>query len=300
MTKSKTPLFSIIIPSFNYAHVLPRAVESAVAQAGDNYEVLVVNDGSSDTTNKIIKPLLRKYAGKLRYIEKENGGPASARNIGIKNSTGNYLIFLDADDELEENALSLIQQHLSENTTTKFIVGNHVSKDETGFEYLSKINPFPSTKNGRFAAFLNKQISIVNGASVIHRDVFSVLNYNEEIKSGDDIPVFALTLGLFPATHIVHPLATIHKHDDSLRHNFGLSIEPMEKIINEIFGHPSLPSHLNQFKTKYTARLYLSVSRAAYLAGDKVNVRYFFHKAVSTDARSLFQLSYLRKYLRSL
>ena len=86
---------SIVIPCYNQARFLPDAIESALNQTYKNVEVIVVNDGSPDNTSAIAK-----LYPKVRLIEKENGGLSSARNAGIKNAAGGWIITLDADDKL--------------------------------------------------------------------------------------------------------------------------------------------------------------------------------------------------------
>lgn len=89
-----TPVCSIVIPTFNHAHVLPDAIESALAQTVP-CEIIVVDDGSTDDTAKALRPYGERLAWVLRT---PNHGPASARNVGIAHASGEYLMFLDADD----------------------------------------------------------------------------------------------------------------------------------------------------------------------------------------------------------
>lgn len=93
------PAFSVVIPSFNCAQWLPRAVASAFAFSKLATEVLVVDDGSTDETPKVLEGLSQAYPA-LRVLTKTNGGLSSARNHGIQFATGLYIVLLDADDEL--------------------------------------------------------------------------------------------------------------------------------------------------------------------------------------------------------
>ena len=98
------PLFSIIIPCYNQAHFLPDCLESLLQQSFPNWEAIVVNDGSTDTTSEVAKSYQNKDA-RIKLVEKENGGLSSARNFGIQSAQGNRFIFLDADDYLYPNCL---------------------------------------------------------------------------------------------------------------------------------------------------------------------------------------------------
>lgn len=99
-------LVSIIIPCYNQAHYLPDALESVLAQKYPEWECIIVNDGSRDQTEAVA---IEWVAGDKRftYILKENGGLSSTRNRGLQAATGRYIQFLDADDVIDEEKLSL-------------------------------------------------------------------------------------------------------------------------------------------------------------------------------------------------
>ncbi len=92
------PKVSVIIPAYNAEKYIAETLDSVVNQTYSDFEVIIVDDGSKDGTVSIIKQYQGKYPEKIRLIQKENGGPASARNVGIKVATGEYIAFIDADD----------------------------------------------------------------------------------------------------------------------------------------------------------------------------------------------------------
>ncbi|GIZ15181.1 glycosyltransferase family 2 protein [Capnocytophaga catalasegens] len=89
--------FSIIIPVYNVERYLPECVNSVLSQDFLDYEVILVNDGSTDESGNICDEYVEKYSN-IKVIHKENGGLSDARNFGIKEAKGNYLMFLDSDD----------------------------------------------------------------------------------------------------------------------------------------------------------------------------------------------------------
>ncbi len=93
---SADPLVSVIIPTYNRAKLIPAAVASVVSQSYKNFEIVVVDDGSTDDTKKVIRNL--QTGNDIKYIYSENGGPAHARNIGMRSAQGKYIAFLDSDD----------------------------------------------------------------------------------------------------------------------------------------------------------------------------------------------------------
>ena len=94
---------SVIIPTYNRAALLPSAVQSALGQTLPNVEVIVIDDGSTDNTREVITP----YLDQIRYLESGHGGPAHARNIGMKAAKGKYIAFLDSDDRYVPEKLEL-------------------------------------------------------------------------------------------------------------------------------------------------------------------------------------------------
>lgn len=95
----KTPLVSVIIPCYNQAQYLDEALESVFNQSYKHWECIIVNDGSSDNTDKIAKKWIARDA-RFKYIFKENGGVSSARNLGIRIAVGEYILPLDGDDKI--------------------------------------------------------------------------------------------------------------------------------------------------------------------------------------------------------
>lgn len=89
---------SIIVPIYNVEKYLEECLDSIYKIQGIKYEVILVNDGSTDSSEEIIKKYIKKYPSVTRYIYKENGGLSSARNVGIKEAKGEYLSFIDSDD----------------------------------------------------------------------------------------------------------------------------------------------------------------------------------------------------------
>ncbi|MGE5357347.1 MAG: glycosyltransferase family 2 protein [Deltaproteobacteria bacterium] len=104
MNFEKSILFSIIIPTFNRANMISRAIESVIAQTYTNWELIIVNDGSIDNSEEVVKKYQLKD-NRIKYYFQENKGRSAARNLGIDNSSGEYICFLDDDDYYFEDFL---------------------------------------------------------------------------------------------------------------------------------------------------------------------------------------------------
>lgn len=105
-------MISVVIPLYNKEPIIEKSLNSVLSQDYDDFEVVVVNDGSMDKSAEIVEGI---NDPRIRLIEQTNGGPSKARNTGVQNAKGEWIVFLDADDEFLPGALSkfnsLIQEH---------------------------------------------------------------------------------------------------------------------------------------------------------------------------------------------
>lgn len=94
---------SYIVPVYKVEKYLEECIESILSQSMDDYEVILVDDGSPDACPEICDRYAEKYPDKIRVVHKENGGPANTRNVGLSMANGDYVFFIDSDDFLKEN-----------------------------------------------------------------------------------------------------------------------------------------------------------------------------------------------------
>jgi glycosyltransferase involved in cell wall biosynthesis len=132
---SEKPLVSIIIPCYKQAEYLAAAIDSALAQTYAPVEVLVVNDGSPDDTDKVA----RGYGERIVYVERPNGGLSAARNTGIARARGRYLKFLDADDYLHPEQLAWQMEQLAGREDAVALTATRLFRDGRPEEFLDHI-----------------------------------------------------------------------------------------------------------------------------------------------------------------
>ena len=138
-----TPLISVVIPAYNAEQFLDETLESVLSQTYENWECIIVNDGSTDNTESVAKKWCEKDT-RFRYFYKENSGASDTRNLGIKKARGEYIAFLDADDLYMPNFLEICLENLVEKdvdlVAPKMLefwdVQNEVIEDEDKKDYL--------------------------------------------------------------------------------------------------------------------------------------------------------------------
>lgn len=119
------PLVSIIVPTYNRAHLLPRSIESLLAQTYRPIEIIVVDDGSTDNTREVVEP----YLNRIQYVGQENSGCPTARNTGILRSKGKYILFFD-DDDISLPRLLEVEVRQLESSGAAFCHGSAVVVDD--------------------------------------------------------------------------------------------------------------------------------------------------------------------------
>ncbi len=204
---------SVIIPAYNAARCLRRAIDSVLQQDYRGFELIVVDDGSTDETALIAD----SYGRRLRLIRKSNGGLSSARNAGIKHAQGEYIAFLDADDWWLPSKLKL-QAELMDNqpelvfcsTTTEvhspegglIQLWRCGTVGTTALEEIFRVNAFVA---GSGSAVMAKKTALLKAGG-----------FDETLRSLEDIDMWMRLAAIGAYACIDTPLTAIEKHPDSM------------------------------------------------------------------------------------
>ncbi len=189
------PLFSVIIPTYNRAALLGEALESVFAQEFRDYEVIVVDDGSTDGTPEV----LQYYGDRIRLFHQENKGPGAARNTGIRQAQGDYVAFLDSDDVWFPWTLKLYCHALARRPRPGFIAGRWAYLTQWQ-EVLSDNHLLPTIKMLEFAHFFEaaREFYPFRGTpalAVKAETLRRIGGFAEEVINGEDQDL-CLRLGL--------------------------------------------------------------------------------------------------------
>lgn len=290
---------SIVIPAYNYAHTLPRAIGSIASQTSIPDEVIVIDDGSRDNTAEVIHSLSLEYPQLgIRYIHQENQGQSQARNHGIDLATSDYVMLLDADDELLPEAIQLLMNKANSDHVD-LVIGGSIAVSDNHVEKLRKPERFTMDKQENFRRFLEKESGITHGGFVVKKSLFGSIRYPENLRGAEDLVVFGHFFALCDLATVDEPVLKKHHHDGSVRHNVKHAIDSGLQVVDQLFSAP-LPIELMEYQKQFYTRRCLSLFRTIYLAGDYVTARQFYILAVKNDWKALFDWSYLKKFIRSL
>jgi glycosyltransferase involved in cell wall biosynthesis len=210
---SQPPLVSVIIPAYNASLWIGETITSVIEQDYKHYEIIVVNDGSTDNTADIVE----SFGTAVRCIYKENGGQASARNTGITAATGKYVAFLDADDLWIKDKLKLQVAQLEE-TGAKWGYADSFAFDGQSKEILYKFSDNQTQHSGDILKALFSTCFIPSPTAIVQRSVFSTVGlFNEEsrMRNREDWEMWLRIAAVYPIVSISVPLAYYRVHSAS-------------------------------------------------------------------------------------
>lgn len=158
--------FSVVVPTYNRAHLISKTIDSILNQTYTNFEVIIVDDGSTDNTEELI---LSKYKNQVRYFKKENAERATARNFGTQQAVGKYVLWFDSDDIMYSNHLEVVSQYIQKNNSPEVIALSFDFwniQDEVVKTEIIPLEINPNLYKGNLlscdAVFVRKDIALIN------------------------------------------------------------------------------------------------------------------------------------------
>jgi glycosyltransferase involved in cell wall biosynthesis len=181
----RTPLVSVIIPAFNAAGYVVAALDSVFAQSFTDYEVILANDGSSDTER--LEQAIQPYVSRITYLTQENRGPSAARNLGIRHARGEWLAFLDSDDAWLPNYLAEQLRFLRSDPALDMVYCDATLEGETGAAGKTFMQVCPSTGPVTFESVLIEQTQVLTSGTVVRRRSITAAGlFDEELRCSED------------------------------------------------------------------------------------------------------------------
>lgn len=292
-------LFSIIIPTYNYADYLQQALQSLLLQFYDNFEVIVVDDGSTDHTQAILSSMASQFGHRLTVLTQINAGPGAARNCGIAAAKGQYCLFLDADDTLKRDALMHFRKAISDFNQPDCIIAGHTTIEGKVIKnHPGSLISLDGRQN--LIDYLNKKITVCNGAMVIARKYLNRIYFPSRIRICEDIPVFMQVIACLQCYSIKHSVVNIQKHPGSRRHQIDALADAADRLPGLVFNSEIMPEAYFDLKPAFAARMACRVFRGLYQAKRFDEARQYYYRALKLQPKLVFTWLYTKKYLKSL
>ncbi len=266
---------SIVIPTYNRAQLIGRAIRSVQNQSFANWELIIVDDGSTDNTKDILKNFLTDT--RIRYYGKDNSGAAHSRNVGVQMASNALITFLDSDDEADPLWLEKMNNALQRDGASVVCCGLerfNQSGKSLGISLPESMEPLFKGFRGRFTN---------GGVFLMYRKIFQAIGgFDSELKSGQHTE---MSYRLIPylikhqlkITNITEPLIKVHIHQGPrIRYNAGAIFEGSTRTLSK---------HRELFKSDKQRYInYLSVAGVSGVRTKRYNeAKSYFRTAVKED-----------------
>lgn len=294
--------YSVIIPVYNKNETIQEAVESILAQTSKDFEVLIIDDGSTIPVSQVLEKY--KNDSRIKVIRKENGGVSSARNIAIKKARGQYLCFLDADDVWLPNHLSEIDRLIQKYGDVAMFVTSHIehmpdgTKRHSGSIMADQDFDF-KTKN-MFKLLLNYSGSIIHTNSICMNNTVCMnekILFVEGAVRGEDTDVW-FRIALKHDIVFSREETTIYRRELSTATRNGSFIyswvfaERLPYIVND----PMISADVKKYCIKFLDRYWMTCVRECRLDGDQSMAKNYLKK-ISEHTTSRYFVTWMFAYL---
>jgi glycosyltransferase involved in cell wall biosynthesis len=280
----------VIIPTHNRASLLPRAINSVLAQTFSDFELFVVDDASNDETARVIQGF---SDSRITYIRHEvNRGESESRNTGIRNARGEYIAYLDDDDEWVPEKLDKQVKVMDSSPPETGVV-------YTGCDYVElgtgrKLGTQKVYQRGRVLEHLLTKNFIPGPTALVRKKCFQkVGEYDPTVRYGPDWEMWIRIARYFDFEAIPEPLYRYSIHANQLTANFGLMLVGLERILE-------LHSDLFLKHASAHGRQLFQLGLLHYLCGNPVEARVILKRGLRRDpfygrGYKLFLLSFLSR-----
>jgi glycosyltransferase involved in cell wall biosynthesis len=250
------PFFTVVIPTYNRAHILPRTIASVLGQEFQDWELIVVDDGSKDKTAE----LLQTYTDpRIRYVYQNNAERSAARNHGIREAKGEYICFLDSDDEylswhlkrfyeeiqkLQQKETLLFTDCLLTYQDGREVKGNYPTAENKDWHIYFLCNP------------------VIPARVCIHRNILQKHRFREDIVIVEDTVLWANIALSYPVKHIREANIRYHLHDDNSVDIAKNCFAPRLDGLSKLFDEPAMKSRVpDKLRKTLISDCYFGIAR---------------------------------------
>lgn len=269
------PKISVIIPTFNRAHLIAKAIESVLNQTITDFELIVVDDGSTDNTEEVVHSFTDP---RLRYLKQLNGGPSVARNAGIQAATGEFIAFLDSDDLFLPEKLSVQMAKVVDNPAVGLVYGLYLSNTEREGSLKVAGVCYPQLELRDLLLGPAFQWSTV----LIRRALLEQAGGFDETLGGED---WELTLRLALAgcqmVCVAEPVSIVRRQPISNTRDLQY-MSSLLAVLDKTFSDPRMPSDLLNLRDLARASQLLRIAASAYVTSNFEMGRQMLQRALAT------------------
>lgn len=285
------PLVSIILPAYNCAAFLPHSIGSILAQTYNSYEIIVIDDGSTDNTKEVLEP----FSQRIKYIQfEQNRGLPIARNAGIRSAQGKYIAFIDADDLWLPEKLQTDVGYFQQHPEVSMVFSKHINIDDRGCELNgSTKKQLPS--GNIFIQLFYEQNFIISSSVVVRKEVFETTGlFDEQLVNCQDWDMWLRIAFHFKVAGINTPLVKYRHNPHSLSKNRNNVLKYQKIVIDKIYNKfkNSENSITEKLYKKRLASHYAKIGRHYLRIGDKKRANENFGLSLKNDPLNFRSIRY--------
>lgn len=281
MRKARNPTVSVITPTYNRASLIGESIQSVLAQTFPDFELLIVDDGSSDHTEAVVRGFKDP---RIRYIYQDNKGISSARNTGIANAKGRYIAFVDSDDLWLPRLLESEVPVLDTQPDVGVVYAKARAMNRDG-RLMPQVSGFIQKYPGETlkSALYGDFVCII--ASLVRRECFDRLGlFDESLDAREDWDMWVRIAKYYRFAHIDNVLAHFRMHtgrytDLGSEHSAAVCAST-RKVLDKAFSDPDLSEEVLAIKPLAYRNVYMDVGLRWLGAGAVVDSSHYFWKAI--------------------
>lgn len=248
----------VIIPTYNQSKLLTEAVDSVLAQTFIGYEIIIIDDGSTDNTKQIIEEYLNKHPGKIRYLYQKNNGPAAARNYGIREANNaDYIAFLDHDDIWLPNKLEKQINFLKDSPG---YVMCYTDAYEFNSDEITKENKLGKNNREKMSGIIFEKLLmgcfIFNSTVLIKRPALEELGgFDITLISSQDWDLWLRISQKYQIGFLDEVLMGYRRHSMNITNNTELNLKERHFILDKIIRYADIPKKIRKIANKSHAKI---------------------------------------------
>jgi glycosyltransferase involved in cell wall biosynthesis len=264
--KDSIPFFSIVLPTFNRAKELKKAIDSILSQTYNNFELIIIDNHSIDETDNVLKNIIDS---RIRIIKIHNEGIiAKSRNLGISISKGLYIAFLDSDDLWYNNKLEVCYCTIKKNNPD--FLYHEMIINTNHFKLVKKNIGSISYNKPVYLDLLNKGNMIANSSVVVKKNILNLVegfNENIELITSEDFECWLNIANLTNKFFFINEILGVYLNNDNSE---SKKVDKTISSNNFIFKHHLIPSIANKSINKIPEWYYYNMTRAYYINGNNI------------------------------
>jgi glycosyltransferase involved in cell wall biosynthesis len=303
------PKLSVIIPTYNREGFIGKAIDSVLNQSFEDYEIVVIDDGSTDDTRKV----LEEYKTQIKYVYQSNSGVSSARNAGILHASGEWIAFLDSDDEWTRGYLSAQMQQIERypHAVGHITNGVRVSLEGKRSNYFAEVGFLKEFGDKACVVFerplrviLNHELGQLQSTIVRKEILLQTGLFDTQLSVEEDLDVIARSALRGAFTFCRRELVEIFRREESIENLVTQNLkkpidyyESLEKIYAGLFGSDGLTWEEKAIIARKRSTNWSTLGNALVMAGKGSAARGFYKKSAFTYPSTRSLIKFLATFL---